>query len=117
MNHRCSDFRDRLGPYLDGELNDASAREIEQHLEGCPDCRSTLEELRLTDRLLREGLAGEEIDREQSESSLSETLKRLSGQDHQDGDPGGRDSGGSGSDGLERLKQEVALADERIKEE
>ncbi len=54
---------------------------------------------------------------------LSESLKRLSGRDHQDGALGGWDSGGGGPDGLEggeaiaRLKQEVALADERIKEE
>jgi len=64
---------------------------------------------------------------------LSESLKRLSGRDHQDGalggwdlgergadggsDLGGREQGGGGLEGLARLKQEVALADARIKEE
>jgi len=77
MNHRCSDFRERLGPYLDGELEESSAREFERHLEDCPSCRSALEEMRTADRLLREGLAADEIDYERSEYTLNETLDRI----------------------------------------
>jgi methylmalonyl-CoA mutase len=50
---------------------------------------------------------GEQAAAVRSRWHLSESLKRLSGQDHQDG----------ALEGLARLKQEVALADERIKEE
>lgn len=77
MNHRCNDFRERLGAYLDGELEESSAREIERHLEDCPACRSALREMRLTDRLLREGLKREEIGAERSAASLTDTLERI----------------------------------------
>ncbi len=60
---------------------------------------------------------GEQAAAVRSRWHLSESLKRLSGLDHQDGALGGREQGGGGLDGLARLKQEVALADERIKEE
>jgi len=60
---------------------------------------------------------GEQAAAVRSRWHLSESLKRLSGLDHQDGALGGREQGGGGLEGLERLKQEVALADERIKEE
>ncbi|MEJ2240178.1 MAG: zf-HC2 domain-containing protein, partial [Gemmatimonadales bacterium] len=37
---------DRLSEYLDGELNEVDREAIEQHLTGCIQCRSTLEQLR-----------------------------------------------------------------------
>lgn len=35
-----------LNDYVDGLLDDARRAELERHLEGCEDCRATLEELR-----------------------------------------------------------------------
>ena len=32
-------FRELIHPYVDGEINVANGREIEQHLGGCDDCR------------------------------------------------------------------------------
>lgn len=37
---------DRLSEYLDGDLNEADRKAIEQHLVDCAECRSTLEQLR-----------------------------------------------------------------------
>jgi Putative zinc-finger len=38
---------ERLSAFLDAELPEAEAREIQEHLEGCPACRSQLAELAL----------------------------------------------------------------------
>lgn len=43
MDH--SDVRNNLSAYLDHALSEATCREIENHLSGCPSCRQTLEEL------------------------------------------------------------------------
>jgi anti-sigma factor RsiW len=42
-NLNCDDCRAELVAYLDGALTAAVARVIEQHVEGCPDCRADLE--------------------------------------------------------------------------
>jgi anti-sigma factor RsiW len=39
-------WTDRLSEYLDGELSPQTRAELEQHLEGCFECRRTLGELR-----------------------------------------------------------------------
>ena len=42
-NLTCEDCRTELTAYLDGALTVAVARVIEQHVEGCPECRAELE--------------------------------------------------------------------------
>jgi hypothetical protein len=47
----CSDCRDRLNEYVDGELPVAAARDVAAHLAGCPACRAELASLQaLLDR-------------------------------------------------------------------
>lgn len=41
-NLTCDDCRSELVAYLDGALTAAVARVIEQHAEGCPECRAAL---------------------------------------------------------------------------
>lgn len=36
----CREVRDRLQPFLDGELPAGELRSVNSHLEGCPDCRA-----------------------------------------------------------------------------
>ncbi len=43
----------KLGPYLDGELDQRSQIEVQAHLETCPACRAELEEMRRLSHLLR----------------------------------------------------------------
>jgi methylmalonyl-CoA mutase len=97
-----------------------------------PECTRYLAEIAETVRAYHQH-TGEQAAAVRTRWHLSESLKRLSEQDHQDGalgggnsggggpdggsDLGGRERSGGGLDGLARLKQEVALADERIKEE
>jgi anti-sigma-K factor RskA len=47
-------FEEVLGPYLLGELSVEEERELERHLEGCPECRLELDRARQTHDLLRE---------------------------------------------------------------
>ena len=51
MDHE--QIRELINPYVDGELDLLTARETEQHLRGCEDCRGTEQAL----RALRETLA------------------------------------------------------------
>lgn len=41
----CESARPLLSPYFDGELDPASSRALESHLDGCAGCRQALEEL------------------------------------------------------------------------
>lgn len=54
---RCWEARRHVSDYLDGELEPAVARTVEQHLQGCPTCPplyaalvATTDALRLTGR-------------------------------------------------------------------
>ncbi len=49
-----SKLRTLLSSYLDGEVSEAEARDIERHLDTCEGCRSELESLRATVGLLRQ---------------------------------------------------------------
>ena len=46
-------MRERLSPYLDGQLSDRDREGMERHLEGCQECRVELDALRATRMLLR----------------------------------------------------------------
>lgn len=54
---KCKPFQNQLTAYIHGELNDKAAAALQEHLESCATCRSELEELRGTLRLLDEALA------------------------------------------------------------
>lgn len=42
----CNDIKDMLSLYIDGELDDEEKLLLEEHIEGCDDCRKELEEYR-----------------------------------------------------------------------
>ncbi len=46
MSETTDRWRDRLSEYLDDELEGSERTRLEEHLAGCAECRSTLEELR-----------------------------------------------------------------------
>ena len=46
--------RDLLSAYMDGQVSDSEARRVEQHLDGCDECRLDLESLTETVALLRD---------------------------------------------------------------
>jgi anti-sigma-K factor RskA len=47
-------FQDLLGPYLLGELSIEEERELESHLEECPECQHELDQARQSHDLLRQ---------------------------------------------------------------
>lgn len=49
----CNRVRQQLNAFLDSELNGNSMLEIRSHLNGCPDCRQALEELRVVQSVMR----------------------------------------------------------------
>ncbi len=52
MHSPCSPFREDMVAYLDRELPAARTRELEGHLQSCPECRAIAEEHREVWRLL-----------------------------------------------------------------
>ena len=49
MDHpNCKHLLGALSDYIDGELGSALCSEIEQHLQGCEDCRIVVDSLRKT---------------------------------------------------------------------
>jgi len=49
MEHsNCKHLLGSLSDYIDGELGSALCSEIEQHLEGCENCRIVVDSLRKT---------------------------------------------------------------------
>lgn len=77
MRSRCEFFLERLGAYLDGELEPKEATEVENHLESCPRCRRVREEMLAAEGLLRDGLNAEEIDPEREGQAAARLLARL----------------------------------------
>ncbi len=49
----CEKAQENLSAHLDGELGDAEEKALKAHIEECPKCRSELESLRLTVKLLQ----------------------------------------------------------------
>lgn len=50
----CRKLHELLGDYLDEELKDAVCRELEKHLDDCPDCRVHVDSVKKVIRLYRE---------------------------------------------------------------
>jgi len=49
MEHQhCQHLLDSLSDYIDGDLGSALCTEIEQHLQGCENCRIVIDSLRKT---------------------------------------------------------------------
>ena len=48
----CSQIRRKLSPFMDSELDGTTFRLIEEHLEGCPECRQYLLEFKEVDELI-----------------------------------------------------------------
>lgn len=55
MNKECREHFIRISEYLDGELDADLCKEIEAHLEQCPDCQNCLESLKRTIALCKDG--------------------------------------------------------------
>lgn len=53
MHEECRKYADRISEFLNGELDEASREEIEQHLCDCPECRECIESLRKTVDVLK----------------------------------------------------------------
>lgn len=77
MTDRCESILERLGAYLDGELEPEEARAVEDHLRSCPHCRRVKEELAEADRILREGVTAEPHDPEREERAAARLIDRL----------------------------------------
>jgi predicted anti-sigma-YlaC factor YlaD len=96
----CNDIRDLLSPYLEGDLEEARAREVREHLDHCEDCSgifealtsvidagSSLGELQPPDHLMTDlasspctrwlGLLFQAVDREISQHNLERLLSHL----------------------------------------
>ena len=79
----CDAFGPDLGPFLDGELDGTRMLRVSRHLETCPECASTLEDIGTVGRTLRDyapadppravfdGLAGAVVSRARAESAMS----------------------------------------------
>ncbi len=77
MSSRCESVIERLGAYIDGELDAAERSVIDAHLATCEECRRAREALTAVDRALRRSIAEEPIDSAREEASLARTLERL----------------------------------------
>ena len=78
MSEECRKYFDRISEYLDGELEDEICKEIDAHMEKCPECRRCIESLKKTVELCRE-TAKEEIPqdvRERLKSTLRECIEQ-----------------------------------------
>ena len=52
--HSCSHLLDSLSDYIDGSLGFELCAELEQHMEGCENCRIVIDSLRKTIYLYQE---------------------------------------------------------------
>ena len=50
----CRKLRELLSEYVDADLRDAVLRELDRHLEQCPDCHVHVDSVRKVIRLFRE---------------------------------------------------------------
>lgn len=48
MHEDCKALFEKISEYLDGELDAATCKEIEAHLQECPDCAKCYESLKKT---------------------------------------------------------------------
>jgi anti-sigma factor (TIGR02949 family) len=60
-HNNCRQLLGSLSEYVDGELDDELCSVLEQHLEGCEDCRIVVDTLRKTVYLYHESTQDETI--------------------------------------------------------
>lgn len=77
---RCDAARELLDLYLDEELSEETARQVERHLLRCRECAFEATGLEQTRRLLREATSHEEISPGFRERTLARLLTAF--QDH-----------------------------------
>jgi len=70
----CRKLLGEMSDYVDGELSADLCRELEEHLQDCPNCRVMLDSLTKTIRVFREG--NEEPLPESLKASLKQALAR-----------------------------------------
>ena len=58
MREGCKKHFEGISEYLDGELDDRTCKEIEEHLKDCPECLECLDSLKKSIELCKE--AGDE---------------------------------------------------------
>lgn len=51
--HACNNYREHLSAYLDGDLTSSERTELLQHLSGCAECRTLLEQYRTVGSRIR----------------------------------------------------------------
>jgi len=71
---KCSKQIQHIADYIDGELDEGLCRELEEHLEGCRNCRLMVDSLRQTVILCSEGVR-EELP-ESISTKLNDAVKR-----------------------------------------
>lgn len=78
MTHRCEDVRDRLGAWLDGELNRSEVEEVRVHLDSCPACREERRQLEKLQTSLKAFLVGAatDVSFERFWSGVEQRIKR-----------------------------------------
>lgn len=54
MTFDCEKVQELLSEFLDEELKEAVCRELQKHLDGCPDCAVHVDSVRKVIRLYRE---------------------------------------------------------------
>ncbi len=53
----CGEVSSVRSPYIDGELDQATKKQVDEHLAICPRCRAAVEALRAVVRSVRDRLA------------------------------------------------------------
>jgi anti-sigma factor RsiW len=75
MSMNCNLVRSRLHAYVDGEVPPEFMRDIEEHLKGCPSCRSQVERIRQVGGML-DNLAVPPLPREFAARVMAEARRR-----------------------------------------
>ena len=85
---KCKEIFERLGDYIDRELDDEICKEIEGHVENCEPCIAFINTLRKTVELFQ-GVGKDEADNVAPEA-VSSNLKRFLQENIEDGGHAGK---------------------------
>ncbi len=76
MNRECDKIRDLIADSVTGILSPDQARQLDEHLSGCTDCRNYADALKHEDVLLTQLVAGLDTDMRNRQRRLLEALDR-----------------------------------------